>query len=116
MAYKPIYRDDELRKEVLSNPKARAVYEATKLQIDLSMKLKKARIKRHMTQDDVAEIMHTKKPAISRIESASMDIAHFPSLLTLARFASAIGYEIKLGLVPIKNAKIKSPLHEDRAK
>jgi len=116
MTYKPVYRDDELRKEVLSDPKARALYEAAKLQIDLCMKLKEARIKQHMTQDEVAKIMHTKKPAISRIEAGGTDIKHFPSLLTLAKFASAIGYEIKLGLVPIKNAKVKMPVHEDRAK
>lgn len=104
MTYKPVPWDDEFRKEVLSDPEARAVYEATKLQIELSMKLKKARTKRHMTQDDVAKIMRTKKPAISRLE-ATDDIRNFPSLLTLIKFASAIGYELKLGLVPIKNLK-----------
>lgn len=60
MTYKPVKRDNELRNEVLADPEARAIYEATKLQIDLVMKLKKARIKRKMTQEDVAAIMHTK--------------------------------------------------------
>ena len=104
MTYKPVKRDDIERKAVLANPETRAIYEAIKLQIDLSMKLKKARIKRNMTQDDVAEIMHTKKPAVSRLESAE-DIKNFPSLLTLVKFASAIGYELKFGLVPIKDLK-----------
>lgn len=103
MTYKPVRRSNKLRKEVLSDPEARAVYEATKLQIDLLMKLKKARIKQHMTQDDVAEIMHTQKPAISRLESGNENIQNFPSLLTLVKFASAIGYELKIGLSPIKN-------------
>lgn len=105
MTYKPVPWDNKLRNEVLSNPEARAAYEATKLQIDLAIKLKKARIKRKMTQDDVAEIMHTKKPAISRLEACNDDIKNSPSLLTIIKFASAIGYEIKFGLTPIKNFK-----------
>ena len=107
MTYKPVPWNNKFRKEVLADPQARAIYEATKLQIDLSMKLKKARMKRKMTQSDVAEIMHTKKPVISRLESVEDDVKNFPSLLTLAKFASAIGYELKLGLVPIKNAKTR---------
>lgn len=102
MTYKPVHRDDKLRDEVLTDPEARAIYEATKLQIDLAMKLKKARLKRKMTQEDVAAIMHTKKPAISRLEACDEDVKNFPSLLTIIRFASAVGYELKLGLVPIK--------------
>jgi len=103
MVYKPIKNaHNKLRKKILSDPKVRAVYDATKLQIELSMKLKSARMKRNMTQNDVAEVMHTKKPVISRLESAGNDVKHFPSLLTLAKFASAIGYELKLGLVPIR--------------
>lgn len=105
MTYKPVHRGNTLRKEVLSDPEARAVYEATKLQIDLSMKLKKARMKRKMTQEDVAEIMHTKKPAISRLEAGGDDVKNFPSLLTLIKFASAIGYELKVGLTPIRDDK-----------
>lgn len=115
MTYKPVNRGDELRDEVLADPEARAVYEATKLQIDLAMQLKKARMKRNMTQDDVAEIMHTKKPAVSRLESVGDDVRNFPSLLTLIKFASAIGYELKVGLIPIKNVR-KSKLDTHRSK
>jgi DNA-binding XRE family transcriptional regulator len=105
MTYKSVKRDNKSRNEILADPETRAIYEATKLQIDLSMKLKKARMKRKMTQDDVAEIMHTKKPAISRLEACSDDVKNFPSLLTLIKFASAIGYELKVGLTPIKRDK-----------
>lgn len=106
MTYKPVPRDNKLRKEVLTNLETRAIYEATKLQIDLAMQLKKARIKRKMTQDDVADIMHTKKPAISRLESGGGDdIKHFPSLLTIIKFASAIGCELTFALTPIKGMR-----------
>jgi transcriptional regulator with XRE-family HTH domain len=109
MTYKPVQRDDELRDEVLADPEARAIYEATKLQIDLAIQFKKARLKRKMTQEDVAEIMHTKKPAISRLEACDDEVKNFPSLLTLIKFASAIGYELKIGLMPIKNVKHLKP-------
>jgi len=102
MAYKPVNRDDKSRREVFADSETRAIYEATKLQIDLAMKLKKARLKRKMTQDDVAEIMHTKKPAVSRLEASDEDVKNFPSLLTIVKYASALGYELKVGLVPIK--------------
>lgn len=102
MPYKPLPLHDELRNEVLSDPEARAIYEATKLQIDLAIQLKKARIKQKMTQSNVAKIMRTRKPAISRLEATKEDIKNFPSLLTLVKFTSAIGYEIKINLRPIK--------------
>lgn len=105
MTYNPIRRTNELRDEVFSDPETHAIYEATKLQIEIAMQLKKARMKQNMTQDDVAEIMHTKKPAISRLEACHENVKNFPSLLTLIKFASAIGYELKIGLMPIKNSK-----------
>ena len=114
MAYKPVPWDNKAREKILADPETRVIYEATKLQIDLAIKLKKARIKRKMTQDDVAEIMHTKKPAISRLE-AGEDVKNFPSLLTLIKFASAIGYELKFGLTPIKNVR-KAKLEGHRSK
>ncbi len=116
MAYKPVpYNRDKMLREIMKDPEARAIYEATKLQIDLSIKLKKARIKRKMTQDDVAEIMHTKKPSISRIESVDVNNKHFPSLLTLAKFAAAIGCELKINLAPIKKSR-KSDSDDARTK
>src|SRR3989338_3136532 len=114
MTYKPVPWDDQFRKEVLSNPESRAVYEATKLQIELSMQLREARKKRHMTQEDVAEIMRTHKPVISRLESGDDDIQHFPSLLTIAKFASAVGYELKFALIPMK--KVRSKKYRKREK
>jgi DNA-binding XRE family transcriptional regulator len=100
--YDPQDTYEEMRDEALSDPETRAIYEATKLQIELSLALKKARKKSHLTQEQVAEIMHTHKPVISRLESGDTDIRHFPSLLTLAKFAAAVGYQLKLSLVRIK--------------
>ena len=117
MTYKPVPHDPEkFFREIAKDPEARAIYEATKLQIELSLKLKKARLKRKLTQDDVAKMMHTKKPAISRIESGGEDNKHSPSLLTIAKFASAIGYELKINLVPLKQFKKTKLRSEHRTK
>lgn len=117
MTYKPVPHDrDKFMREINKDPEARAIYEATKLQIDLSIKLKKARIKKKMTQEDVAKIMHTKKPAISRIEASNIGNKHFPSILTIAKFASAIGYELKIDFIPIKKFKKGKIKAEHRAK
>jgi transcriptional regulator with XRE-family HTH domain len=117
MTYNPVFTHDKLRREVLDDPETRAIYEAQKIQIELSLALKKARKLKKMTQEEVAKIMHTKKPAISRLESGSDDIKHFPSLLTITKFASALGYELKLHLVPIKNLrKTKLKQHIERSK
>ena len=105
MTYNPVRRTDKLRNEVLSDPEARAVYEATKLQIELAMQLRGARIKKRMTQEEVATILHTQKPAISRLEKCHESTKNFPSLLTLVKFASAIGYELKINLEPIRGLK-----------
>jgi predicted XRE-type DNA-binding protein len=104
MTYNPAPRDNELRNEVLADPDARAIYDATKLQIELAIQLKSARLKRNMTQEEVALILHTQKPAISRLETCHENVKNFPSLLTLVRFASAIGYELKIGLVPLRES------------
>lgn len=107
MTYNPIPRDSQLRDEILTDPDALAIYEATKLQIELAAKLKKARVKQNMTQEEVASILHTKKPAISRLETCHENIKNFPSLLTIVKYASAIGYELQIGLTPLKKSAMK---------
>lgn len=105
MTYNPVPRDNQLRNEVFADPEARAIYEATKLQIELAIQLKEARLKQNLTQEEVASILHTKKPAISRLETSHENVKSFPSLLTLVKFASAIGYELKIGLVPAQTSR-----------
>lgn len=107
MTYKPVDAHSKLRDKALADLEVRAMYDAYKLQIDLATALKEARKKRHMTQEEVAGLMHTHKPVISRLESGNSDVKHSPSLMTIAKFASAVGYEVKFSLVPTKE-KIKS--------
>jgi len=57
--------------------------------------LKQAREDANMTQAEVAEKLHTKKPAISKIENHAKDIR----LSTLEKFVSAIGKKLKISIV-----------------
>ena len=57
--------------------------------------LKMARKETGLTQEDVANAMHTKKSAISRIENHAQDIR----LSTLQAFAHIMGKELKIQLI-----------------
>ena len=57
--------------------------------------LRQAREASGLTQEEIAERLHTKKSAISRIENHSEDI----KLSTLERFASALGRKIEVSIV-----------------
>ncbi len=78
-----------------------AAYESLELEYQLAAQMLKARSRAGLTQDVVAERMGTTKSAISRLESAGK---HTPSLATLKRYASAVGCELQVKLVPHKSA------------
>jgi len=92
--------NDELRAKVMADPEAKAIYEAFALQLELSAKMKKAREKAHITQEEVAIKMGTKPPAISRLEGMTLNKnLHSPSVVTLMKYAHAIGKELKINFV-----------------
>ena len=59
--------------------------------------LKQARIESGITQEQIADKMHTKKSAISRIENHSEDIR----LSTLEKYAIALGKKIKVEILEV---------------
>jgi HTH-type transcriptional regulator / antitoxin HipB len=54
--------------------------------------LKQARLEKGMTQEELANILNTKKTAISRIENHAEDIR----LSTLEKITTALGKEMKI--------------------
>src|SRR5262245_18126910 len=76
-------------------------YEALELEYQIARQMLKARSRAGLTQDAVAERMGTTKSVISRLESAGK---HAPSLTTLKRYASAVGCELQVKLIPLKTA------------
>ena len=76
-------------------------YDALELEYAVANQMLKARARAGLTQDAVAERMGTTKSAVSRLESAGK---HAPSLLTLKRYARAVGCELQVRLVRQKSA------------
>ena len=96
---------ETLKKEVLSDPQARAEYAAFKLQLELAAQLKQGRKEADLTQENVAERMHTQKPVVARLEAAGGKGKHSPSLRTLVKYANAINCRIQIKLVAEKKLK-----------
>jgi HTH-type transcriptional regulator / antitoxin HipB len=61
-------------------------------QFKIGVMLRAAREQAGLTQDEVAERLHTKKSAISRMENHAEDVR----LSTLGRFAQAVGKRLSL--------------------
>ena len=101
LKYRPVPHDHTA---FLAKARARrgfsAAYDALELEYQVASQMIKARSRAALTQDAVAERMGTTKSAISRLESASK---HAPSLATLKRYASAVGCELQVKLVPQKS-------------
>ena len=100
LKYKPVPHD---HKAFLVKARARKgfaeTYDALELEYQVASQMLKARARAGLTQDAVAARMGTTKSAISRLESARK---HAPSLATLKRYASAVGCELQVKLVPHK--------------
>jgi transcriptional regulator with XRE-family HTH domain len=63
-------------------------------EFEIGVLLKRAREEAGMTQEQLADLMHTKKTAISRLENRAGDI----KLSTLRKAAKALGKELELHL------------------
>lgn len=88
----------ELKQSVLDDPEMRAEYDAFKLQLELADKMKKSREQAHLTQEEIADKLHTQKSVIARLEAAGGRGNHSPSLKTLVKYANAIGYQLEIKL------------------
>jgi ribosome-binding protein aMBF1 (putative translation factor) len=67
-------------------------YDSRYQQFKIGVILKQAREEAGMTQDELANRLHTKKTAISRIENHAEDV----KLSTIERFARALGRHLRI--------------------
>lgn len=99
LKYKPVPQD---HKAFLAKAAGRKgfseAYDALALEYQVAAQMLKARSRAGLTHA-VAERMSTTKNAVSRLESAGK---HAPSLATLKRYATAVGCERRVKLVPHK--------------
>jgi DNA-binding XRE family transcriptional regulator len=100
--FKPVRHDHKAFVEKASKRKGFIeAYDGLALEYQLANQMLKARSRAGLTQDAVAERMGTTKSAVSRLESAAK---HAPSIATLKRYASAVGCDLQVRLVPQKAA------------
>jgi HTH-type transcriptional regulator/antitoxin HipB len=84
--------DKYIKKRKKQSPRFAENFDKGYEQFKIGVLLKQARLEAGYTQEQVAEKLHTKKSAISRIENHAEDIR----LSTLVNYAQAIGKHLHL--------------------
>jgi len=87
---------NDLHGKWMKNPKYRKAFEELKPEFELAQALIKARAEAGLTQQEVADRMKTSQAAIARMESGRS----IPSTTTLQRYASAVGKQLRISLIP----------------
>lgn len=85
--------EDDLR-ESLKDPEFKKAWEDSEVEYRLAVKLIDARLKRKMSQRDLAKRIKTSQAAISRVEAMNAN----PSLFFLKRIAHALGAKLVISL------------------
>ncbi len=88
----------DFQKKALEDVDVQKEYEALKPAYILRKQLIKMRKDAGLTQEELAEILHTKKSNISRLENVSSSIS--PKLSTIEEYARAVGYQIEINFIP----------------
>ena len=83
---------DELLERTLTTPEMRQKFEQESERLRIVQEIKRARIKKRMTQEKMAEKANMPQSVIARIESGR----HSISLATLNRIANALGKKVQL--------------------
>ena len=87
----------DFKRRALARPGVRREYEELKEEFELLDEILKARTEAGLTQAELAERIGTTQSAVARMETAIGK--HSPSIATLKRYASALGYRLQLRLV-----------------
>lgn len=85
---------EDLEKELLYDPKVKKEYDRLAPRYAVISDLIAARIKKGMTQKDVAQKLGTKQSAVARFESGNVN----PSLEFLQKIANVMGYKVNIRL------------------
>lgn len=87
----------DFEKELLAQPGFSEASKTTELEYQVARSILAARLKRGMTQQDLAIAMHTKQSVISRAESAKTT----PSLSFLKRLAQVLDVSLQVQFKPL---------------
>ncbi|MBK8186762.1 MAG: helix-turn-helix transcriptional regulator [Cellvibrio sp.] len=90
---------NSLKEKLLSKAAVKSAYTELEPEYSLLRQMLKARQKAGLSQAEVAELMGTKAPAITRLESSLSTGKHSPSLATLQKYAKAVGCQLQVKFV-----------------
>lgn len=90
------YTTEELKKELFKNPKVKKAYEDLQPEFAIVQALIDARVKKKISQEELAKRMGTGQAVISRLENANAS----PSLSLIRRLADALGLKVELKFTP----------------
>jgi transcriptional regulator with XRE-family HTH domain len=88
---------NEFKKKALANPEVEQAYHELKPAYKLRKQLIRLRKEAGLTQEAMAERLHTKKSNISRLENVNSPIS--PKLSTIEQYAKAVGYTLELNFI-----------------
>lgn len=80
------------KKLLLKDPEVRKALEETRLEYEVARAIIEARVKRGISQEELAKRLKTKQSVISRVENAGTT----PSLSFLRRLAKALGLTLQV--------------------
>jgi len=95
----------ELKERALARPDVKAEYDGLKEEFAVLGEFLKVRTAVGLTQAEMAQRIGTTQSAIARLESGRGKPS--PSLVTLQKYANALGYHVELKLVPNESKKPK---------
>ena len=87
----------QFKARALSRPEVKREYERLTEEFEFLDEILKARASAGLSQADVAARIGTTQSAVARLESSVGK--HSPSIATLKRYASALGYRLQVRLV-----------------
>jgi DNA-binding XRE family transcriptional regulator len=94
---------DDIRRQEKADPEYQKVRARFARAEAVARLLIQFRMQHNLTQEQLAQLMGTSAPAISRLESGT----HVPSLTTLSRLAEAAGERLVIGFERTKSASHK---------
>jgi len=91
----------DFKKKALSKAAVKKEYDALSPAYKLRLKLIALRRKAGLTQEQIADVLHTNKSNISRLENANSEIS--PKLSTIEQYAQAVGYDVEIKFIRKRN-------------
>src|SRR3989344_1862872 len=90
------YTTEELKRELFKDPGVKKAYEDLQPEFAIVQAIIDARVKKKISQEELARRMGTGQAVISRLENANAK----PSLSLIKRLANALNLKVELRLTP----------------